>query len=154
MVVCHFAGVSTGWASRRAVSWFGRSVCCTETGVNVIRSSLQLSDIGNVSAVGSHFHRRGYCGKDCYANTKYLITYLLRRILLDVEVEKCAGFNSESNSRCRSCWRTLSWLDNWKRALLYVVLSVGCFVRLPRVWLTAISGLVFVAVATVYRSLS
>jgi len=62
---------------------------------------------------------------------------------------RCPGLHSDADGQCRSCWRTLLWLDNWKRALLYVVLSVGCFVQLPRVWLTAISGLVFVAVSTV-----
>jgi len=46
-----------------------------------------------------------------------------------------------SESRCRVRWKALSWLDAWKRALLYAVLALACFARLPTVWLTAVPGL-------------
>jgi len=77
----------------------------------------------------------------------YKVVYFFPDTVYNAEVQKFAGVHSDANNRCRACWKTLTWLDNWKRALLYVVLSVGCFVRLSRVWLTAISGLVFITVA-------
>lgn len=76
-----------------------------------------------------------------------IVTFVEMIAIVDFWLAICT---TDANSRCRARWKTLTWLDNWKRALLYVVLSVGCFVRLPRVWLSAISGVMLLISSVLY----
>lgn len=44
------------------------------------------------------------------------------------------------DSCCKSCWDIVSWLDNWKKAVLYLLLSIPSFIQPKEVWLAVIGG--------------
>ena len=50
-------------------------------------------------------------------------------------------FSSEDHNRCVRFWNGLQWLDDWKKGLLYLALSSGCFVKPREVWLAVITGM-------------
>ncbi|KAJ8318616.1 hypothetical protein KUTeg_003707 [Tegillarca granosa] len=49
-------------------------------------------------------------------------------------------FFSDTSSCCIGVWRIILWLDDWKRAILYIVISIPCFIEPADVWMGIISG--------------
>ncbi|XP_071506348.1 uncharacterized protein [Diadema antillarum] len=79
-----------------------------------------------------------------------LVTAFIVSVLeLLIFVAPCCDRCCSREGRCYVFWEYMSWLDNWKRAILYLVLSVFCYIRY-RHPLAIVSGAILDFLALVY----
>ncbi|XP_063969257.1 uncharacterized protein LOC129281319 [Lytechinus pictus] len=48
---------------------------------------------------------------------------------LMIFIAPCCDKCCSRDGRCYVYWEYMNWLDNWKRAILYLLLSVFCYIR-------------------------
>lgn len=72
----------------------------------------------------------------------YLLGVAVLVTFLEIEflITQCVDVCISADSICKTCWNGVKWLDNWKKAVLYLALSVPCFIQPHSVWLAAIAG--------------
>ncbi|XP_076349817.1 transmembrane protein 72-like isoform X3 [Tachypleus tridentatus] len=56
----------------------------------------------------------------------------------------------ENKDKCFRCWKQLQWLDQWRKSLLYLGMSVLCFIRPSTVWLAIVAGVMLITLAILY----
>ncbi|XP_076349816.1 transmembrane protein 72-like isoform X2 [Tachypleus tridentatus] len=61
-----------------------------------------------------------------------------------------ASFRDENKDKCFRCWKQLQWLDQWRKSLLYLGMSVLCFIRPSTVWLAIVAGVMLITLAILY----
>lgn len=49
-------------------------------------------------------------------------------------------------------WRIILWLDDWKRGILYIIISIPCFIEPADVWMGIISGNVSAKLYSIIQS--
>ncbi|XP_070545304.1 transmembrane protein 72-like [Ptychodera flava] len=117
----HFTFVTRIWGIATAVGLWG-------IGVEVIHGGLHL-EIGLYLII-----------------TAILVTFLEFLFILD----KCATKCCKEESCIFKCWSLITWIDNWKRSILYALLSIVCFLNPTTVWQAVISGIMLVVSALLY----
>ncbi|XP_054711818.1 transmembrane protein 72-like [Uloborus diversus] len=51
---------------------------------------------------------------------------------------------------CYQCWQHIQWFDLWKKTILYLILSIFCFLRPSKMWLATIGGSMLIILALLY----
>lgn len=59
---------------------------------------------------------------------------------------------SDTSSCCMGVWRVILWLDDWKRGILYIIISIPCFIEPADVWMGIISGNVSAKLYSIIQS--
>lgn len=65
-------------------------------------------------------------------------------------VTYCVELCFSIDSRVRTCWDCVLWLDDWKKAVLYLVFSIPCFIQPYDVWLAVVGGIMLILSGVFY----
>ncbi|KAH3872278.1 uncharacterized protein LOC127868735 [Dreissena polymorpha] len=65
-------------------------------------------------------------------------------------INYCVQLCCSVDTACRRCWDCVLWLDDWKKATLYLVLAVPCFVQPGEVRLAVIVGIMLIFSSVLY----
>ncbi|XP_052821476.1 uncharacterized protein LOC128246943 [Mya arenaria] len=54
----------------------------------------------------------------------------------------------------KQCWDCVLWLDDWKKAVLFFIFSIPCFIQPSQVWLAVIAGIMLVisAILNIFKT--
>ncbi|XP_019644775.1 PREDICTED: transmembrane protein 72-like isoform X1 [Branchiostoma belcheri] len=63
-------------------------------------------------------------------------------------LDKCACCGE--GTACHKVWRVVMWIDNWKKAILYILLSIVCFLNPVSSWMAVIPGLFLILSGLLY----
>ncbi|XP_006820519.1 transmembrane protein 72-like [Saccoglossus kowalevskii] len=78
--------------------------------------------------------------------TAIIVTFFEALFLLNPCVKKCCS----EDTCCGKCWSGILWIDNWKRGILYILLSIVCFLNPHTVWMAVISGIMLIISAVLH----
>lgn len=69
-----------------------------------------------------------------------VVTFLEAVFAITYFIDLCVSVDS----RWKGCWDVILWLDDWKKGVLYFVLSIPCFIQPVEVWLAIIGGTILI----------
>ncbi|XP_025100828.1 transmembrane protein 72-like [Pomacea canaliculata] len=75
-----------------------------------------------------------------------VVSFLELVFLITYFVEICIS----QASMCIGIWDRVLWLDDWRKGLLYVILSVPCFISPREVMLAVVSGVMLAVTGLLY----
>ena len=52
----------------------------------------------------------------------------------------------------RNCWDIVSWIDFWKKTIIYTILAVILFAQPHRAWFSIVGGLMLIALALLHSA--
>ncbi|KAK3090995.1 hypothetical protein FSP39_016325 [Pinctada imbricata] len=81
--------------------------------------------------------------------TAILVTFLESVFAINLCVLVCVG-NDDSTSCCQRFWNIILWIDNWKKGIFYMTLSIPCFIQPNEVWMGIIAGVMLIISGILY----
>jgi hypothetical protein len=79
-----------------------------------------------------------------------VLTFTETLFVVSFWLSVCIRSSNDADHPCLRCWNSLQWLDNWKKGILYLLMSVGCYVSPVEVWIALISGAMLVVTSLLY----
>ena len=52
----------------------------------------------------------------------------------------CLLFSTEEGRGCCRCWKALLWIDDWKKSIVYILLTAPCFTSKLRGGFSILAG--------------
>ncbi|XP_048737791.1 uncharacterized protein LOC125652533 isoform X2 [Ostrea edulis] len=95
-----------------------------------------------------------YVVQDKDKNTQYVGFYLIGASVLVTFLEMTWIINKSACCRkegcCCACWQLLMWVDNWKKGVVYLLISIPVFLEGMRIILGIISGFLLIMCGLLY----